>query len=269
MGQAVPHAYADALARAGDDYVPRTDHFKADGGPEFINRLIFQESPYLRQHAHNPVNWHPWGAEAFKRAEAEGKLVFLSVGYSTCHWCHVMERESFEDKEIAAYINEHYIPVKVDREERPDVDKIYMSAVQMMVGRGGWPMTVLMTFNKLPVFGGTYFPPRDGVRGNRRGFLSILKEYRERYVTDPSGLVTDAQIIASRVVENSKPQPGLSVPSARAITDTASIVLASFDSVNGGFGRAPKFPRSHNLEFLARYYRRSQDPKALDAFVKT
>ena len=265
----IPKPYLDAYEEAGEGYVARTHHLNADGTPKYINRLMFQESPYLRQHAHNPVNWHPWGPEAFARAEAEGKLVFLSVGYSTCHWCHVMERESFEDEEIAGYINANYIPIKVDREERPDVDKIYMSAVQMLVGRGGWPMTVFMTFDKLPVFGGTYFPPRDGVRGARRGFLSILQEYRERYLSNPSELVMQAQDIAARVVQSAKPRPGVGVPSASAIVQTASTVISSFDAVHGGFGRAPKFPRSHNLEFLARYYRRSADKSALTAFVTT
>ncbi|MBT6176915.1 MAG: thioredoxin domain-containing protein [Deltaproteobacteria bacterium] len=265
----IPSAYLQAYKSAGKDYVPRTHHLNDDGSAKYINRLIFQESPYLRQHAHNPVNWHPWGPEAFARAEAEGKLIFLSVGYSTCHWCHVMERESFEDKEIAGYINANYIPIKVDREERPDVDKIYMSAVQMLVGRGGWPMTVFMTFDKLPVFGGTYFPPRDGVRGTRRGFLSILKEYRERYLSHPNELVLEAQDIATRVVQNSKPRPGVGVPNAGAIVRTANTLVSSFDSVHGGFGRAPKFPRSHNLEFLARYYRRSNDRSALKAYVTT
>ena len=265
----IPQPYTDAYLQAGENYVPRTHHLNTDGTPKFINRLMFQESPYLRQHAHNPVNWHPWGPEAFERAEAEGKLVFLSVGYSTCHWCHVMERESFENEEIAAYINANYIPIKVDREERPDVDKIYMSAVQMLVGRGGWPMTVFMTFDKLPVFGGTYFPPRDGVRGARRGFLSILREYRERYLENPSELVMEAQDIAMRVVQGARSQPSAGVPGHSAIVRTASSVLSTFDSVDGGFGRAPKFPRSHNLEFLARYYRRSGDKKALEAFVTT
>ena len=148
----VPQVYLQALKQAGRDYVPRTHHLHENGKPKFFNRLIFQESPYLRQHAHNPVNWHPWSEEAFERAEAEGKMVFLSVGYSTCHWCHVMERESFEDEEIAAYINAHYIPIKVDREERPDVDKIYMSAVQMLVGRGGWPIQLLLIDGDLERF---------------------------------------------------------------------------------------------------------------------
>ncbi len=269
LKKTTPDIYQNALRATRPDYVPRTHHFNEDGSPKYVNRLIFQESPYLRQHAHNPVNWYPWTEEAFERAEAEGKLVFLSVGYSTCHWCHVMERESFEDEEIAAYINENYIAIKVDREERPDVDKIYMSAVQMLVGRGGWPMTVFMTFDKLPVFGGTYFPPRDGVRGSRQGFLSILREYRNRYLESPSELVAEAQEIALQVVQKASPRAGSDVPSSRAITVTAATVLSSFDKTHGGFGRAPKFPRSHNLEFLARYYRRSGDSKALKAMVTT
>ena len=140
------------------------------------NRLIDETSPYLLQHAHNPVDWRPWGDEAFEEARRLGKPVFLSIGYSTCHWCHVMEEESFEDEEIAAFMNEHYVSIKVDREERPDVDAIYMTAVQALTGSGGWPMSVWLTPDREPFFGGTYFPPRDGARGARHGFLTVLRE---------------------------------------------------------------------------------------------
>src|SRR5262249_43629120 len=154
---------------AGDR--PRTRHVNPDGSPRFTNRLALEESPYLLQHAHNPVDWYPWGDEAFARARAEGKPVLLSVGYSTCHWCHVMEEESFEDEEIAAEMNAEYVAIKVDRERRPDVDGVYMAAVQAMSGNGGWPMTVWLTPDRRPFYGGTYFPPRDGERGVRTGFL--------------------------------------------------------------------------------------------------
>ena len=210
--RSIPDVLQKAYEAAGPDYVARTHHKHPDGRPKFINRLMLESSPYLLQHAHNPVNWYPWGDEAFERAEKEDKLVLLSVGYSTCHWCHVMERESFEDEEIAAYINENYVAIKVDREERPDVDKIYMSAVQMMTGRGGWPMTVLMTFDRLPVFAGTYFPPRDGVRGTRRGFSSILQEYRSIYLRDPQELVRNGQDIAQRVVQRAQPARSGTIP---------------------------------------------------------
>ncbi len=161
---------AAALEARGADYVPRTHHLREDGSPEFTNRLILESSPYLVQHAHNPVNWYPWGDEAFETAKRLGRPVLLSIGYSTCHWCHVMERESFEDKEIAAYMNANYIAIKVDREERPDLDAIYMAAVNELAGQGGWPMTTWLTPDRKPFYGGTYFPPRDGGRRNRRGF---------------------------------------------------------------------------------------------------
>ena len=147
---------------------------RSDGAHKHTNRLAKETSPYLLQHAHNPVDWWPWGEEAFAEARRLGKPVFLSIGYATCHWCHVMERESFEDEEIAAVMNDKYVCIKVDREERPDVDAIYMSAVQALTGSGGWPMSVWLTPEREPFFGGTYFPPRDGARGAHHGFLTLL-----------------------------------------------------------------------------------------------
>src|SRR4051812_40549285 len=167
--------------------------------PKHTNRLINEKSPYLRQHAHNPVDWYPWGDEAFARAKREGKPIFLSVGYSTCHWCHVMEAESFEDDEIARYLNEHYVAIKVDREERPDIDAVYMSAVQSLTGSGGWPMSVWLTPARSPFFGGTYFPPRDGARGARRGFLTLLGELADTYRADPGRVATEAGKLAASV----------------------------------------------------------------------
>src|SRR3954453_3023376 len=155
---------------------PRTRHLRADGGPLYTNRLALEASPYLLQHAHNPVDWRPWGEEAFAVARALDRPVFLSVGYATCHWCHVMEEESFESPEIAEILNQRFVPVKVDREERPDVDAIYMQAVQMLTHHGGWPMSVFLTPDRKPFFGGTYFPARDGERGSRYGFRTILLE---------------------------------------------------------------------------------------------
>ncbi len=174
-----------ALQAKGAEYVPRTHHLYPDGRPQYTNRLIREPSPYLLQHAHNPLNWYPWGDEAFARAKKENKPILLSIGYSTCHWCHVMERESFEDVEIATYLNQHYIAVKVDREQRPDIDGVYMAAVQMMTGRGGWPMTVWLTPDRKPFYGGTYFPPRDGVRGAKTGFLTLLTRLSQVYSQDP------------------------------------------------------------------------------------
>src|SRR4029079_4072262 len=164
------------------------------------NRLIHETSPYLLQHAHNPVDWRPWGDEAFDEARRLGKPVFLSIGYSTCHWCHVMEEESFEDEEIAAAMNDLYVSIKVDREERPDVDAIYMAAVQALTGSGGWPMSVWLTPDREPFFGGTYFPPRDGARGARHGFLTVLRDVHHAYKSDPErvGRATAALVGAVR-----------------------------------------------------------------------
>jgi hypothetical protein len=150
-----------ALIAKGADYLPRTEHLQADGSPEFTNRLILEDSPYLIQHAHNPVDWYPWGPEAFAAAKRENKPIFLSIGYSTCHWCHVMERESFENVAIATILNQYFIPIKVDRERRPDVDQTYMQAVQLIAGNGGWPMSSFLTTEGEPFFAGTYFPPEN------------------------------------------------------------------------------------------------------------
>src|SRR5512140_305025 len=180
-----PEPLAGRLAAAArGPGAARTHHLQA-GAPRFTNRAAVERSPYLLQHAHNPVSWYPWGEEAFEEARRTGRPVFLSVGYSTCHWCHVMERESFEDEAIARVLNERFVPIKVDREERPDVDAIYMTAVQLLTGGGGWPMSVWLTPDREPFFGGTYFPPRDGARGGMRGFLGILEEIAQVYAHEP------------------------------------------------------------------------------------
>ena len=181
------------------DYKARTKHVLEGGAPKFSNRLLFENSPYLRQHAHNPVNWFPWSEEAFAEAKRLKRPVLLSVGYATCHWCHVMEEESFEDIEIAKFINTQYIAIKVDREERPDIDGIYMTAVQAISGHGGWPMTVWLTPEAKPFFGGTYFPPRDGARGAHKGFLSILEELRGIYQDHPERAQEAATQLASNI----------------------------------------------------------------------
>ena len=161
-----------AYKAKGPDYIPRTRHRRPDGTPTFINPLIFEASPYLLQHAHNPVHWYAWGNDAFEAARTSGKLILLSIGYSTCYWCHVMERESFMDVGIANLMNSNFICIKVDREERPDIDSIYMMAVQALTGHGGWPMTVFLTSETEPFYGGTYFPPED--RGGMPGFPKVL-----------------------------------------------------------------------------------------------
>ncbi len=262
-------ALAELLAAKGDDYEPRTEHLEPDGSPTFTNRLIGETSPYLLQHAHNPVNWRAWGEEAFERARDTDRPILLSVGYSTCHWCHVMEKESFEDLEIATYINEHFIPIKVDREERPDVDDLYMTAVQVLTGRGGWPMTIVMTPHGEPFFGGTYFPPRDGVRGARRGFLSVLTELVRRYRDEPGNVVAEAQQLSQRIQSITAPQPPGDVPNARAVAATTAAIARSYDPRHGGFGRAPKFPQPSRLGLMMRYQRRSEDPRALEMSVHT
>src|SRR5512140_639301 len=185
LDEALARRLDAASAAEGSGAAPAAHHLDAAGNPRFTNRLALERSPYLLQHAHNPVAWWPWCDGAFEEARRAGRPVFLSVGYSTCHWCHVMERESFEDLEIARVLNERYVPIKVDREERPDVDALYMTAVQLLTGGGGWPMSVWLTPDKEPFFGGTYFPPRDGARGAQRGFLGILEEIAQVYAHDP------------------------------------------------------------------------------------
>ncbi len=251
-----------ARVAKGADYEPRTMHLLPDGAPRYTNRLIREASPYLLQHAHNPVNWYPWGAEAFERARVQGKPVLLSVGYSTCHWCHVMERESFEDEEIARYLNEHFVAIKVDREERPDVDATYMEAVRSLTGRGGWPMTAALTSDRQPFFGGTYFPARDGDRGARKGFLTILGELSTRYAQDRAGAVAEARQVSDRLRKSAEPAPRGEVPGADAIARAAGSLIGAFDPEWGGFGGAPKFPMPVNLELLMRYERRAGDARA-------
>jgi hypothetical protein len=251
-----------ALASQGPSYIPRTHHLTDDGSPRFTNRLIEESNPYLLQHAHNPVSWYAWSDEAFERAKRENKPIFLSVGYSTCHWCHVMERESFEDEEIAAFLNRHFIAIKVDREERPDIDSVYMTAVNILTGRGGWPMTVIMTPEKEPFFGGTYFPPRKGVRGNRAGLIDILVEMLRVYTNEPQQVVARAQELSQRVEQAAALQPGPGVPSDKVIVVAVQNLARTFDRVDGGFSGAPKFPQPSRLSLLLRYARRTRDTGA-------
>ena len=258
-----------ALAAKGSSYRPRTHHLSESGAPLFINRLIFETSPYLLQHAHNPVNWSAWGDEAFERAARQNKPVLLSIGYSTCHWCHVMERESFEDLEIAAFINRHFVAIKVDREERADVDDLYMKAVQILTGRGGWPMTAALTPDRRPFFGGTYFPARDGDRGARKGFLTILQDLSQRYVDNPEGVVKEARELSERVRAAAAPQRPGDIPGPRVVHTAAMRLAGRFDPVWGGFGGAPKFPRPAEMELLLRYHRRSDDEQALEMVLHT
>ena len=225
------------------------------------NRLAREKSPYLLQHAHNPVDWYPWGEEAFAKARREGKLVFLSIGYSTCHWCHVMERESFEDDEVAAVLNTLTVPVKVDREERPDVDQVYMSVCQALNGSGGWPLTLLLTPDRNPFFAGTYFPKHS--RHGRIGVVELVRQAAALWQQDPERLHrTGREIVAGLQPAPAGPQErGVLAP---ALFDEAvRLFRRQFDAARGGFGPAPKFPTPHNLVFLLRRWRRTGDPELL------
>jgi uncharacterized protein YyaL (SSP411 family) len=256
---------AAALAAKGPDYVPRTHHL-VGRAPRYTNRLILETSPYLLQHAHNPVDWRPWGDEAFAEAARLHRPVFLSVGYSTCHWCHVMEGESFEDEEIARYLNEHYVCIKVDREERPDVDAIYMSAVQALTQSGGWPMSVWLTPAREPFFGGTYFPPRDGARGARHGFLTILRELADTYAKDGDRVGRAAKSLVEAVRKDMEAPPvdaGAEAPDARVILETVEYFKRAFDTLEGGVRRAPKFPSNVPIRLLLRAHRRTHDADTL------
>jgi uncharacterized protein YyaL (SSP411 family) len=232
--------------------------------PKHTNRLAGETSPYLLQHAHNPVDWYPWGAEAIQKAKSEDKPIFLSIGYAACHWCHVMERESFESEEIAAVLNEHYVSIKVDREERPDVDEIYMTAVQAMTGSGGWPMSMFLTPDLKPFYGGTYYPPDD--RYGRPGFKTVLLRLAEAWETRRSEVLDSAAkltghiegLLTGSIGGESEITPAI-------VSNTAAALVKTFDSVDGGFGGAPKFPSAPSIQVLLREYARTRDAKLLEA----
>src|SRR5687767_12774047 len=234
---------------------------------KYTNKLIDESSPYLLQHAHNPVDWYPWGDEAFAKAREEDKPVLVSIGYSACHWCHVMEHESFEDEATARVMNEHFVNIKVDMEERPDVDQIYMTFVQLTTGRGGWPMNVFLTADKLPFFGGTYFPPapRYGMPSWQQILISIAEAWRDK---------RDELLRSANDIVGELRRVGIAELATGALTvdqmDSAFLSFArSFDKTNGGFGGAPKFPPSISLEFLLRYWKRTGDENALDMVTFT
>ncbi len=231
-----------------------------------FNKLISEKSPYLLQHAKNPVDWYPWGEEVFKKAKVEDKPIFLSIGYSTCHWCHVMAHESFEDEEVAKLMNEVFISIKVDREERPDIDKIYMTVCQMMTGSGGWPLTIIMTPDKKPFFAGTYFPKQ--TRFGRIGLLDLIKRIKELWITQRTELLNSADQIIFRLQNVDQESPGEKF-SDSTLKKAFRQLSIQFDSVNGGFGNRPKFPTPHNLIFLLRYWKRTGDKKALEMVEKT
>ena len=231
------------------------------------NRLSRETSLYLLQHKDNPVDWYPWGEEAFEAARERDIPILLSVGYSSCHWCHVMERESFENPQIAAMMNESFISVKVDREERPDVDSVYMTAIQAMTGHGGWPMTVFLTADGSPFYGGTYFPPED--RGGLPSFPRVLETMADVFRNRRSDVLTSGRQLVDRI--NQSFAAGRSVePLTDAILRAAFDQLTNqFDDRSGGFGLQPKFPQPQTLEFLLRFYHRTGVPLALEMLELT
>jgi len=254
-------ALAEERKARGPDYRPRTRHLDENGDAKYSNRLLLESSPYLLQHAHNPINWYPWGDEAFEAARRTGKPVFLSIGYSTCHWCHVMEEESFEDEEIAHYMNENYVAIKVDREERPDLDSIYMSAVIAINDRGGWPMTVWLTADRHPFFGGTYFPARDGDRGTQMGLFTLLRRLRTAYDQDPRVGKSAAELVAL-IRRDLTSTPGETEPQIDSLHNALQAYASAFDPAYGGLRGAPKFPSSLPIRFLLRAAHRFGDPAA-------
>jgi uncharacterized protein YyaL (SSP411 family) len=227
----------------------------------FTNRLVHETSPYLKQHAHNPVDWYAWGPEALERARRLGRPIFLSIGYSACHWCHVMEHESFEDPEVARILNDHFVSIKVDREERPDLDQIYMTAVQLLTGQGGWPMSMFLTPDLRPFYGGTYFPPDDryGRPSFKRVLLALVEAWENRRddVLNSAGQVTEH---LQRIGRLERSPGGLDVS---LIENAVAGLERNFDHTYGGFGNAPKFPHPMDLRLLLRAWKRSDDSNAL------
>ena len=248
-----------------------------DGRKDVImsNHLKGQASPYLLQHADNPVEWYPWGEEAFAKAKREDKPVFLSVGYSTCHWCHVMAHESFENEEIAGILNRYFVSVKVDREERPDIDSVYMAVCQAFTGNGGWPMSVFMTAQQKPFFAGTYFPP--AARYGRMGFRELLLAIADKWQTNREGLTESAEMILAQLragqengeIGENRDKVRADTEGERLFQRAAELFAASFDEENGGFGSAPKFPTPHNLIFLTLYAALFHDDAAWRQVSKT
>jgi hypothetical protein len=230
------------------------------------NRLISEKSPYLLQHAYNPVDWYPWGEEAFEKAKEENKPIFLSIGYSTCHWCHVMEHESFEDVEVAKLMNETFVSIKVDREERPDIDSIYMTVCQFMTGSGGWPLNIIMTPDKKPFIAGTYFPKDN--RYGRIGMKELAHSIKELWERKKDTVLKSADEVIELLERIEVQVPGEAID--ESTLEIAFFQFAEkFDKEHGGFGSSPKFPTPHNLLFLLRYYKRTKNLKALEMVVKT
>ena len=233
---------------------------------KYQNRLLYEKSPYLQQHAHNPVNWFPWKEEAFNKANKENKPVFLSIGYSTCHWCHVMAHESFEDESVARLINEIFIPVKVDREERPDIDKVYMQVAILMTGSGGWPLTIFLTPDKTPFFAATYIP-RNNQYGHK-GLIEILQQVKELWKYQQNKLLEQGNQLIDALQKNSVNLNG-EILTNEILERAYQEFSDRFDNKAGGFGKAPKFPSPHQLLFLLRYWKRTENEQALAMVEKT
>lgn len=238
----------------------------SEHGAVHRNRLLHEKSPYLLQHAHNPVNWYPWSDEAFARARIEDKPIFLSIGYSTCHWCHVMERETFENEQAAHLMNETFVSIKVDREERPDIDHIYMTVCQMMTGGGGWPLSVIMTPDKKPFFAGTYIP-RESMHG-RMGMLDLCRSVKELWTTRREEVLRTATTVVAGLRQLPAGSPG-GDPGEREGQRAYEDLRQRYDAFHGGFGSAPKFPTPHNFFFLLRYGQRTRDEEPLRMVEKT
>jgi uncharacterized protein YyaL (SSP411 family) len=234
---------------------------------KYTNRLIHETSPYLLQHAYNPVDWYPWGEEALARSKKEDKPILLSVGYSSCHWCHVMEKESFENETIAETMNQRFINIKVDREERPDLDELYMNAVQVITGSGGWPMTVFLTPDLIPFHAGTYFPPED--RGGMPGFAKILAVVSDYYRSHRGEVEKMETQLKNALLEIAEIEPTQDKVSDRVLSNAFNTFESQFDPIYGGFGKAPKFPASMALSFLLRYWKSTGSKKALEMAEKT
>src|SRR5947209_6620673 len=231
------------------------------------NRLIEQSSPYLRQHAHNPVDWFPWGEEALKRARELDRPIFRSIGYAACHWCHVMERESFEDAEVAQLLNDHFVSIKVDREERPDLDQIYMTAVQLMTRHGGWPMSVFLTPTLKPFYGGTYFPPVD--RHGMPAFSRVLLGVADAWKNRRAELEEQSRDLTDHVQHSMRLEPKAGDLDDGLLRGAGNRLSQAFDNTYGGFGGAPKFPHPMDLRLLLRLWRRFGDDHALAMATST
>ena len=233
---------------------------------QYVNRLAKESSPYLLQHKNNPVDWYPWGDEAFQKALELNRPIFLSIGYSTCHWCHVMEEESFEDEQVAQLLNDNFISIKVDREERPEIDHLYMTVCQVMTGKGGWPLTIIMTPDKYPFFAGTYFPKKG--RMGRPGMIELLPAISDAWVNKKDELIQSANQIKKYLIDSNNKELGDQL-NQTILTTTNSQFINRYDKTHGGFGTKPKFPSPHNLIYLLRYHNMSGDKTSLLMVEKT